>query len=388
VQHRLSIPVIEKTFKRTYSMIRILTIMLLSGLPAALNATNDTIGLRLPEPVGLEHNRINAGVIPQVELISIVQTISKYPETFAFLMAKDSSAYAGDVARHFGPYSDHPAVRILDRLSLRPGMLNFSAPSNIMLMADESLRLRADIEADEFVIRRAGGIDSLKVLLDLLRDFAGKSSFNEFFAEHKEFYLSLAEQTVRSMGPDNYIAELENFYGRSQRSYNIVLVSLYGPVGFGNSLLHSDQKREIYNTLGPRSVKGGSPLFGDGEYLRHMIRHEFSHPFINPLTEKYWDTVKACSAGYEAIPEVARKNVCGDWQECINEFIIRAITTYLAFGDSEEAGARAYDREAGRGVSCLDDLLKNIRLYESDRDSFPTFESFYPKILDVFRNIQ
>ena len=85
---------------------------------------------------------------------------------------------------------------------------------------------------------------------------------------------------------------------------------------------------------------------------------------------------------------MARKKVCGDWQECINEFIIRAITTYLAFGDSEEAGARAYDREAGRGVSCLDDLLKNIRLYESDRDSFPTFESFYPKILDVFRNIQ
>lgn len=367
-------------------MVKILTILLLSGLPATLNAINDTIGFRLPEPVTIEHNRITAGVFPQVELISIVQAISNYPQTFGFLMAKDTSGYARDAVRHFGPYRDHPAVRMLDRLSLRPGMLNFSAPSNIMLMADQSLRLRKDIETDDFVISRAGGTDSLTVFLELLLEFADRSFFNEFFAEHIEFFRSIAEQTVSAMGPVNYIAELENFYGSSQRSYNIVLVSLYGPVGFGNSLLHSDQKREIYNTMGPRQVKDGSPLFGEGEYLRHMIRHEFSHPFINPLTEKYWDTIRDYSANYERIPEVARKNVCGDWQECINEFVIRAITTYLAYNDSEEAGNKAYAREKSRGVNCLDELLKNIRVYDSERNTFPTFDSFYQDILKVFRD--
>jgi hypothetical protein len=367
-------------------MNRLFSLLMLAGLPFTLPALAGSVDYRLPEAVTLEHNRITVGVFPQVELISIVQSVSHYPETFAFLMAEDSSAYAGEAARHFSPYRDHPAVKMLDRLSLQPGMLNFSAPSNIMLLADESLCLRSDIVKDEFVISRAGGIDSLSLFLELLRDFAVKSSFNEFFCGHRQFYQSLAEQAIASMGPMNYIAELENFYGSSQRYYNIVLVSLYGSVGFGNSLLHNDQKREIYNTMGPRAVKDGKPFFGDGEYLKHMIRHEFSHPYVNPMTEKYWHLVRDHNGNFDTIPETARKGVCGDWQECINEFVIRAVTTYLAYCESDEAGERAYTRESGRGVIWLDELLKNIRFFESERNTFPTFDLFYPKILEVFQD--
>ena len=66
----------------------------------------------------------------------------------------------------------------------------------------------------------------------------------------------------------------------------------------------------------------------------------------------------------------------------------QAITTHLAYVDSDEAGEKAYARESGHGVSCLDELLKNIRLYDSDRNSFPTFESFYPRLFEVFRDIE
>ena len=362
------------------------TILMLSSLPFSLPAITMTTDYRLPEPVTREHNRITGGVFPQVELISVVQAISKYTETFAFLMAKDSTDYARDAARHFGHYVNHPAIAMFNRLSLQPRMLNFSAPSNIMLYTDESLHLRDDIIHDSFVTDRVGGPDSLSVFLNLLRDFARESDFNIFFSTHLDYYGTIAENTVNAIGPMNYIAELEGFYGTGQKSYNIVLVSLYGSVGYGNSILHPDGKRDIYNTMGPRPAKDGLHSFGDEEYLRHMIRHEFSHPFINPLTEKYWDTVKEYSANYDRIPEVARKNVCGDWQECINELMIRAITTHLAYNDSEEAGNKAYAREKSRGVSCLDELLKNIRFFESERDSFPTFESFYPTILKVFQD--
>lgn len=135
-------------------------------------------------------------------------------------------------------------------------------------------------------------------------------------------------------------------------------------------------------------MNDGLPSFGDEKYLKSLIRHEFSHPYVNPLTEKYWYLIKDRSDSYGAIPEVARKGVCGDWQECINEFVIRAITTHLAYRESEEAGASAHARESSKGVSLLDELLKNIRLYESERDTFPTFDSFYPKLLEVFREIK
>jgi hypothetical protein len=366
-------------------MKRLLKSIIVFGFFAFPIVLNAQANYKISKSVTKDYNQVIIGVFPQVELISIVQTISKYPTAFGFLMAGDTSIYRTDVINHFDSYKNHPAVLMFNRLSLQPRMLNFSAPSNIMLYTNESLDLRTDIELDDFVINRAGGIDSLRVFLRLLRDFAVQSSFNDFFLDHRDFYLAITENTIKNMGSINYISELENFYGKTQKSYNIILVTLYNFVGFGNSLLYSNEKREIYNTMGPKTVLNNIPFFGDEKYLKYMIRHEFSHPFINPLTEKYWNYIKDYSHNYDSIPEVARKNVCGDWQECINEFIIRAITTQIAYNESVDIGYQAYKKEISRGVSYLDELMDRIKLYESRRDTFPTFESFYPTILDVLR---
>ncbi len=343
---------------------------------------------QLPEEISVKHNEINVSVIPQVELISIVQTIGEYNSVFGFLMTKDSSEYKTDVIKQFTPFKNHPAVKMFDRLSRQPRMLNFSAPSNIMLFTDKLLNLRSDVELEEFVVNRIGGIDSLNVFLDLLRNFAVESSFNKFFNTHKTYYNEVIQNTVKNLGEIDYISELETFYGKKQKSYNIVLVSLYSFVGYGNSLICLNDQREIYNTMGPKSVSDNVPFFGNTNYLKYMIRHEFSHPFINPLTEKNWDIVKDFSSNYDLIPDVAKKNVCGDWQECINEFTVRSVTTFLAFSASEEIGQEAYDKEKSKGVSYLDNLLENIRIYQSKRTQFPDFESYYPEILETFKELK
>lgn len=340
---------------------------------------------RLPEPITVQNNQINVGVFPQVELISIVQTIGNYPNILGFLMTKDSSEYKTDVLNHFKHSRNHPVVKMFDRLSSQPRMLNFSAPSNIMLFTDNSLELRTDIEMDNFVISRAGGVDSLQQFLDLLRDFAIQSSFNKFYVEHRQYYHEIIDKTAENIGSTNFIDEMENFYGIRQKSYDVVLVSLYNFVGFGNSLLCFDGRREIYNTMGPKSVENNLPFFGDETYLKYMIRHEFSHPFVNPLTEKHWDLVKDYASKFESIPENARKNVCGDWQECINEFTIRAITTQLAFNESETCGKQYYSKEKSRGVSYLDSLLATIKYYQQNRNIYPDLDSFYPEVLAVFK---
>lgn len=339
-----------------------------------------------PEAISRVHNQITVCVSPEVELISIVQTISKYPTLLGFLMAQDSFGYKSEIMNHFEPYREHPAVLMFDRLSLKPGGLNYSAPSNIMLYTNKSLHLRNDIELDDFVIGRAGGMDSLKVFLNLLGDFAVQSSFNEFFKAHQDFYLNIVDNTVGNLGSTNYIAEVETFYGKKQKSYNIILVSLYNGNGFGNSLLCANDQRELYNTMGPFTVNDNVPFFGDEQYLKYMIRHEFSHPFINPLTENCWDYIKDYDQKFESIPEVARKKVCGDWQECVNEFTIRAITTQLAYNESAAAGSQAYEKEKSRGVSYLDSLLNSIRYYQENRETYPTLDDYYLKIFDVFKS--
>jgi hypothetical protein len=198
--------------------------------------------------------------------------------------------------------------------------------------------------------------------------------------------LKIIDSTINNLGTLNSISELETFYGKKQKSYNIILVSLYNFVGFGNSLLYADGERDLFNTMGPMKVEDNTPYFGDEYYLEYMIRHEFSHPFINPMTETYWDYIKLYSSNYDSIPEIARKQVCGEWQECINEFVIRAITTYISYSESNESGNRAFEREKSRGVSYLDSLLDNIAYYQSNRDIYPTFDSYNLKMLDVFKN--
>jgi len=366
-------------------MKKIYVILMIAGLliyPAGLMGQKT---IKMDDAVKKEYNGIDVCVQPQVELVSIIQTIGKYPSVLGFLMSRDSSDYKTDVMDHFKKFSNHPAVLMFDRLSQQPRMLNFSAPSNIMLYTNENLELRNDIKTDTFVINRAGGPDSLKILLGLLRDFAAETSFNDFYKSHNAYYLTIIENTGRNFGTTDYIKEIESFYGKSQKSYNIILVSLYSFVGYGNSLLFSNDKREIYNTMGPRSVNENIPFFGDEAYMKQMIRHEFSHPFINPLTEKYWDYIKDYSKNYDSIPEKAQKNVCGDWQECINEFIIRAVTTQLAFNDSDEAGTADYKKESSRGVCYLDGLLEALKIYQSDRKKYKTIDSYYLNMLDVFK---
>jgi len=62
---------------------------------------------QLAEPVTEIHNQFIVGVFPQVELVSIVQTISNYPTVFGFLMTNDSSGYKTNVINHFQSFQNH-----------------------------------------------------------------------------------------------------------------------------------------------------------------------------------------------------------------------------------------------------------------------------------------
>ncbi|WP_165389800.1 DUF4932 domain-containing protein [Cecembia calidifontis] len=359
---------------------------LLMILVGVFGTENHLSAQRLPSAMLSEHHQIQLRVSPQVELISILQSIGNYPEILPFLVSAQEFSYRQRALEHFGPFSGHAAVKMFDRLSAQPRKLNFNAPSYIMLFTNQVLQLRNDIELDEFVLNRIDGQDSLLVFLDLLKDFVEVSGFSDFFSQNEKYYFQTIDQAKDQIGDFNFIRELEDFYGQSQHSYHIVLVSLYPALGFGNSLLRHDGKREIYNVMGAGSIKEDIPFFGDEIHFRYMIRHEFSHPFVNPLTEMHRDKIMPYSENFESLPENARQHVCGEWEECINEFIIRAITTWLARQECESLGDWAYQREKSRGVPYLDELLEKIDAYQNNRKQYPTLQEYYPELLKIFMN--
>ena len=364
--------------------ILIISTMVMIALSSTANLLAQET-FKAPEAIMLTKNQISVSVKPQVELISIIQTISDYPSSHGSLMSKDTFEYKTDVINYFSQYKGHQVVKMFNRLSSNPEIFNYNIPSLLMHHTDNGLRLREDINIDSPVITKAGGKDSLVVFLNLLRDFAIQSSFNKFFQDHKDYYSTIIERTVDNLGNYNYIAEIEDFYGKKQKSYHIILVSLYNFVGYGNSLLYPDGKRDLFNTMGPQKVENNIPFFGDENHLKYVTRHEFSHSFINPLTEKYWDYIKPYSSNFFSIPDTIREKYYSDWQQCINELVIRSITTNIAYHESHEMGTWAYHKEQPRGVSYIDKVLNRIKYYQSNRGTYPTLETYYYKLLDTFK---
>ena len=63
-----------------------------------------------------------------------------------------------------------------------------------------------------------------------------------------------------------------------------------------------------------------------------VLLHEFSHPFINPLTEKYADIVREYGKTYDLLKQYKMpgfKSGYGDWNECVNEHFVRAMVIHL-----------------------------------------------------------
>jgi hypothetical protein len=337
--------------------------------------------MTINEPVQRTCHSIHIGVDPHIELMSVIQTVSRYRNTFPFLLNGATFPYGQEVHDQFAPYADQPAVQMFDEVSLQPRMFNFMAPPTTMLYLTADLTLREDLVWPETLLQRIGGRDRLETFAGHLRSFHEMSSFGRFYAAHTAYYERLIDGVVASLGARDYVQELEAFYGMHQSSYNLVLVSLYGHVGFGPYLDTLTGERHIYNILGPQRVQEDVPTFGDERYFCNMQRHEFSHSFINPLTDQHWEQASSYAYVYDALPP---QKVCGEWSECVNEYIIRAITTYLAFQDSREAGEAALAAEKARNVVFIDELLASIGEYAQNRDRYPTLDDYYPRLLETF----
>lgn len=338
------------------------------------------------KPIIKRSNSINIVIDPKIELLSIIQNIGAYRENLLFLLNKEEFPYKKEALESFSKFKSHKAVTMMDDLSTR--MFRFSAPPSFVLYLDDDFNIRENIKLDDFLMERIEGKENLIKLTDYIKDFCEESEFGKFFTGNINFYNHLINNVITKIGNRNYIDELETFYGTKQTSYNIVLVPLYGSVGFGPMLETNNGDRHIFSIIGPNGLENGIPFFGDSEYFKYMILHEFSHSFINPLTEKEWVKAEKYSYLMERVPEKVKNNITSDWKEYFDELVIRCIVIKLVTDKNKESGDNILNKEKNRGFIYIEDILDKIEYYEKNRDKYPTFESYYCKLLEAFDKYQ
>jgi hypothetical protein len=328
---------------------------------------------------------INITVDPRIELLAAVQILGGYGEMTGLITRYDFE-YKQEIIEYFDPYKRHPAVAHFKQLA--SAGFAFDAPAAAMLYLSNPPELEVIRPFSEYLISRAWGEDNLMKLVNSLRDFAIKTDFMTFFNNHRETYDHIVGEVKATMTGSDYIATLEDYYGVRQNSYNIILAPLFHHGGFGPRLTREDGTYDIYNICGPVGAEGGYPIFGSAEDFKYLAWHEFSHSFINPLTDKFLDDVNQYKELYKPLAERMTEMAYPDWKHCVYEHLVRAANVRFSYlEDGEKAGRKSLREEKNDGFAYVELIAERLKEYEDNRDMYPTLEDFYPRIIDLFKEL-
>lgn len=125
------------------------------------------------------------------------------------------------------------------------------------------------------------GSVNLTDFIENFKSLAIKIKWDEFFNKHEDFYLKLFS-TFCDFPENLNLSDIESFYGKKFISYNYIPTILING-GFS----YSDKLGNQYYIRGIQWSKEKNGFYYDKEYLLECMFHEFSHPIVNSLVDKY-----------------------------------------------------------------------------------------------------
>ena len=324
---------------------------------------------------------IQITINPYLEFVNSVLLTANYNEItmpmFGFgLMNEEPNAYTEAIRQLFKGKENSPAHNLIRKM-IPDGFL-FSRPVELALSLGSKLDFAREYDLSDLCVNYCGGEEKIKQLLHFLKELWEKIDYPTFFEKHKSYYDSFLQKAQEVVAQHDYVSSLESEYGKKCASYQIVISSLMNGnfgVAFEKENLDDSALFSVLSTQG-FSI---SPA---------ILFHEFSHPFINPLTEKYNACVKEYNEAYERLKPYKRPNFesgYGDWQECVNEHLVRAMVIHLLRKCGEDdAAEQMLAQDLYNGYRFLPSILSSYDYYDQKRELYPTFDSYYLELLKVF----
>jgi hypothetical protein len=228
----------------------------------------------------IKKNEITVQINPNLEFINSILLTSKYNEiTKPFigygLMTEHVNHYTNSIKEYFEPYKESEIYSFIENMI--PSGFTFSRPVELMLSLGISKDFSMQFPLSDLCIQYCGGMENITFLLNQLNEFSKETNYFEYFGTIKSYYDQYVQKTNDFFQSIPFIYMVEDIYGKKMNSYNIILSDLM----IGNYGIHflnkEDMSADIFIVLEPYSALSAN-----------IIIHELSHPFINPLTEKYW----------------------------------------------------------------------------------------------------
>jgi hypothetical protein len=174
------------------------------------------------------------------------------------------------------------------------------------------------------------------------------------------------------------------------------LAPLFHPGGFGPRIKTPEGHYQAYAIIVSKGVTGDRPNFGSGDSMRRLCWHEFSHSFVNHLTDLHLDRFRRPMGVLESqeLPAqvIEQIKTFGLWDvhlaDQTSEYVVRAATTRLsAIRLGQEKANQALELEKNAGFPHLNAICACLEKYEKQRDEYPTLKDYFPQIVAAFEKL-
>lgn len=322
--------------------------------------------------------RLNIDVDSRIELVITVKLLCNYEG-----LTRYDVAYSQSMRDYFSPFKTHEAVKLFKKVTEHGTYSDAYLGPVLSLSKPPELTPLFPYENYEYYIRAFQDETRFRTFYELLSDFAIHSDFDTFFKSQTAYYQSLIDTVFETLGSENLIDVLEQYYGMRHRDYNLVLSPLFQHGGIGPRVRNPDSRLSIFSVIGPVGSVDGIPVFGTGDELLELIWHEFGHSFVNPVTERHRSAIGKYASLLDPILEkMVKTGGYGDWEICLNEHLIRAITSRLFHREwGPKHGDRLLVRDIEKGFRYLPALLRALEDFEQHHIQNQTFGDYYPALL-------
>ena len=335
----------------------------------------------------LRAHAMTADYDERVELISVLCNLADFEEYNMGLGA----AYDQAVADYFAPYREHAAVNMFKRLHHNNG-IGYNAPIDFALNL-KKVGSHYQLQSYKIGDERWNNLD-LDAVCDTISMFYNDTDFGKFFKSQEPFYSQTCNRftdKVLSLINEKWYPE---FYGTApNETFNVVIGFLTGGCNYGPTVEIPNRPRDVYAVLGYVVQPDSTVMFDENpEYYRNLLVHEFNHSFVNPLltlNEIFYERMSVPAEKlFDRTSTIMSIQSYSTWDCVINESVVRAaVACYFLDNGTANDVRNSINEELKVGFYWMPQLVNKMNYYRNNRDTYPTFASYYPEIISFFEEI-
>ena len=331
-------------------------------------------------------NGIKITVDYRTELLGIIMIIGKYHEKYPDLFRDyENKFYTDMISQKFNQYKNEDAVTMFDKF-VEKHSFNYDAPFSLFLQLDEDLKIN---KLDDYTFKDRLQSDSeIYNYIIILQEFAKKINFKDFYENNIQLYNSWIDNISGAFKKYNISNFFYNYYGYLNKKEFVINITAFTTCG----AYCCDLEKKIVSCYPVYRKMKKDKLFDSKDNEKLILQnpiHEFSHGYVNPITDKYNILNKKTNL-FDDIRDTMKKQAYPYDTQIINEHIIRGIEAryiYLIYKDEKWYKERIQN-EKNLGFKYIDVIISSLTEYENNRATYKTLDEYYPKIIENIKKYQ